>query len=286
MDRTPDIREDVREPRNRDLRPVQDLRQSPGTDRSARSSLDVPFAGRTYSFNADERAVLTDLGRFRVMATPDIERFRYGGHATRMQQDLRSLLAQGMIQRKTVWLGKPRAKATFYALTKAGKGLLKRERKGTGQVVYSGFVKPAELGHDAAIYPAFHREAERIAREGGTVRRVVLDFELKKKVYPALARARALSAAEYTQLQAEIAHAHGLKVVNGHIALPDLRIEYTLPSGASAQVDVEVASESYHGSHAAEKAAAGFRIYAAHDTAARLSAALDEREITAEILAL
>ncbi len=37
-------------------------------------------------------------------------------------------------------------------------------------------------------------------------------------------------------------------------------------------MDLEVASGSYHGSHAAEKAAAGFRIYATQDTAARLTA--------------
>ena len=68
--------------------------------------------------------------------------------------------------------------------------------------------------------------------------------------------------------------------------MPDLRIEYEDRHGVSAQIDLEVASESYHGSHAAEKAAAGFRIYAAPDLAARLSRALEEREITVEILSL
>jgi len=54
----------------------------------------------------------------------------------------------------------------------------------------------------------------------------------------------------------------------------------------AACLDLEVATENYHGSHAAEKAAAGFRIYASQDTAARLSRALEEREITAVILSL
>jgi hypothetical protein len=217
----------------------------------------------------------------------DLKDLRYAGDAARMRQDVRSLTTQGLIRLKQVWTGRHREKESFVALTQAGKRLARRNPDlPKGQVLYAGFCKPAELRHDAAIYRMYEHEARRIAQEGGRVKRVVLDYELKRKAYSPLAKARTLSDGEYARRQAEIAREHGLKVVNGHIALPDLRIEYQTASGTSAQIDLEVASESYHGSHAAEKAAAGFRIYAAADTAARLSRALDEREITADILYL
>jgi len=242
---------------------------------------------RSYLLSPDERATMYDLGRFRTVTIKDLAEIRYKGNETHLRPDLRSLQSQGLIQRKEVWTGRDREVNTFFTLTKPGKKLLKSLHVGpTNQALYAGFVKPAELRHDAAVYPMFNREASKIEQDGGKIRRVVLDFELKKKVYSPLAKAKALGTAEYTRRQAEIAREHGLKVVNGHITLPDLRIEYQDRHGVSAQIDLEVATENYHGSHAAGKAAAGFRIYAAAETAGKLSRALDEREITAEIFSL
>jgi hypothetical protein len=242
---------------------------------------------RMYSLSPDERQTMYDIGRFRIVNAKDLEDLRYVGNQSQMRLDLRSLVAQGLLQRKTIWTGRDNETSTFFTLTKAGKRLLKGQHAvPSGQAIYMGFVKPAELRHDAAIYRMYHQEAARIEKEGGCIRRVVLDFELKKKAYSPLAKAKALAPAEYAKRQAEIAREHGLKVVNGHITFPDLRIEYEDRYGVAAHADLEVASESYHGSHAAEKAAAGFRIYASPETAARLSRALEEREITAEILSL
>lgn len=255
------------------------------TGRENRTRAHTRSGRQIYSVSAHETQTMADIGRFRIVDRDDLASLRYLGKEVQMRRDLKSLIKQGLIQMKTVWTGRHREAKTYMALTKAGKQLLKRQHVlPTGQAVYSGFVKPAELRHDAAIYPVFRREAARIEQEGGRVRRVVLDYELKKKAYSPLAKAKALPPSEYAKRQAEIAREHGLKVVKGHIALPDLRIEYEDSHGVSASIDLEVASESYHGSHAAEKAAAGFKIYAAPDTAARLSRALEEREITAEIL--
>lgn len=260
--------------------PSHDLAGSRSRIRTGRE----PGASR---FNAEERATLRDLGCFRVIAANDLVRHRYQGRENAMQQDLRSLKAQGLVDSKTLWSGRSRVRETFYSLTPDGKRCVRPE---TGlppeQVVYSGFVKPAELRHDAAIYRVYHREAARIEQDGGRIRRIVLDFELKKRAYSPLAKAKSLPEAQYVQRQAEIARSIGLKVVNGHIALPDLRIEYDLPLGGSSHVDLEVASKDYHGSHTAEKAAAGFRIYADAATADRLSRALEERDIMTEIFAL
>lgn len=245
----------------------------------------VREGSRIYSLSADERETMFDIGRFRTVSTTDLADLKYQGNPSQMRADLHSLLTQGLIQRKTVWTGRDKETETFWTLTKTGKRFLKKQPTvPSAQALYTGFVKPAELRHDAAIYRVYHYEAAKIQKEGGRVLRIVLDYELKKKAYSPLAKAKALPPAEYAARQAEIAREHGLKIVNGHITLPDLRMEYVDSRGVSAQMDLEVASESYHGSHAAEKAAAGFKIYASPDTAGRLSRALEEREITAEIL--
>jgi hypothetical protein len=283
MGRDIEIDRDELAPRNAPVTKHRDPQQEHEnrTRRSIRSGRAV------YTLSPDERETLYDIGRFRVLSNEDIATLRYQGNQGRMRQDLKSLTTQGLVERKSVWTGRDREADTFWSLTKAGKNLLKRQYPvPKGQALYIGFVKPAELRHDAAIYPMFKREAAEIEKVDGRVRRVVLDYELKKRVYPALAKAKALSVSEYTKAQAEIARAHGLKVVNKHIVLPDLRIEYEDRHGIAAQMDLEMASKDYHGSHAAEKAVAGFRIYASADTAARLSRALEEREITAEILSL
>jgi hypothetical protein len=231
--------------------------------------------------------ILADLGRFRAIENTDLAQSRCGGNSTRLQKELRDLLVQNLVQRKTVWTGGHREKETFWTLTQEGKRLLKRHGElPTRQALYAGFVKPAELRHDAAIYPMYQKEAERLKKEGARIGRVVLDFELKKKVYSPLAKAKSSSPSEYVKRQAEIAQDHGLKVVNGHIVLPDLRIEYETADGQAEHLDLELATSSYHGSHASEKAAAGFRMYALSDTASRLSRVLDERGLLAEIFSL
>jgi hypothetical protein len=74
-------------------------------------------------------------------------------------------------------------------------------------------------------------ETDRIEKEGGKVRRVILDFELKKRVYSPLAKAVDLPPAEYADRQEEIARENILRVVDGHIVLPDLRLEYETRDG-------------------------------------------------------
>src|SRR6266704_1534849 len=108
----------------------------------------------------------------------------------------------------------------------------------------------------------YQAEAAHIHEQGGRIKRIVLDFELKKKAYAPLARARAISIEEYKRQQAEIAEAHGLKVIDGKIRLPDLRIEYETATGEAARVDLELATEHYRGDHMSAKSQAGFKIYA------------------------
>ena len=143
----------------------------------------------------------------------------------------------------------------------------------------------ATSSRDAAIYRMFQKESAFIENAGGKVRRIVLDYELKRRIYSPLAKARRVSLPEYLRRQQEVAKEVGLKVVSGKIPLPDLRIEYETAEGDMARVDLELATHHYHGSHLETKAEAGFKMYAAGDTG-RLTAALEEREITAAIFSL
>ncbi|MDQ2945543.1 MAG: hypothetical protein M3Y27_06305 [Acidobacteriota bacterium] len=66
----------------------------------------------------------------------------------------------------------------------------------------------------------YQAEEARIERAGGTVQRVVLDFELKKKVFGELNKEKAPSDPYYSARKEEIAAQHGLKVVSGRVVFP------------------------------------------------------------------
>jgi hypothetical protein len=140
----------------------------------------------------------------------------------------------------------------------------------------------------------YQAEAAQIEKRGGTIKRVVLDYELKKNVYRPLAKARNLPPLEYAKRQAEAAAGNRLKVIDSKIPLPDLRIEYQSAAYDLAKVDSELVTEHYHGAHAAGKFKAGFKVYADRTSASRLNASLtygrssvyQGSELTATILSL
>lgn len=237
--------------------------------------------------NADQRAVLWDVGRFRVVAAKDLVASRYGGQESLLNRDLKHLLAEGLVDRRVVPVNSRGATTTVLALTRRGKATVKRlpqnEPAKRTQALYTGFVKPREMVHDAALYRMFQVEAARIEKEGGQVRRVVLDFELKKKAYAELAEATDLSPFAYAERQQEIAAANDLEVVDGHLVLPDLRVEYETAEGDERHVDLELATKNYRAAHVASKAAAGFRVYADTNNGA-LAAVFDNHDLIAELL--
>jgi hypothetical protein len=248
-----------------------------------------------------QKEVLCDNGAFRTLAAEDVSNHRYKGHGAVMRDDIDDLLARGLIQQKTAMVAQGRHKLTVLVLTKAGLRAAERNRTNAHQVLYRGFVKPSEVAHDAAIYRMFHKEAAAITAKGGRILRIVLDYELKRQVYAPLAKLRSTSGgkshratnamtvaqqAAYLQKQAQVARDNGLKVINGKIPLPDLRIEYETAAGERTKVDLELATHHYHGSHLAQKAQAGFKMYAADGSAGRGTKVLEEREITAPIFSL
>ena len=224
---------------------------------------------------------MAELGRFRTLSVEDLARERYGGDSAKMRQDLRHLSSQKLLQTRSVWLAKQRDPLEVVTLTRRGKHALERSRvEGT---FYAGFVKPAEMAHDAAIYRMYQAEAARITRQGGEIRRITLDYELKRQVYSPLAKEKPGSP-EYKKRQGEIAARHNLKVVRGHIQLPDLRMEYRTKEGETKTADLELATPHYRPGQLAAKSEAGFKFYATGGDHARLSRVFDDHHITSEIL--
>jgi hypothetical protein len=259
-------------------------------------SRDLVFVrNRSYRISSAERELMTEVGKFRTIAVADLARHRYSNEPGKLRQDLLNLKAQKLVRQRRVMAGKGQEKLSVLVLTREGKHLVQQEyRAPRGQRFYAGLVKPREVAHDAAIYRMYQIEAAEIEKPGGSVKRIVLDYELKKNVYKPLAKARNLPPLEYAKRQAEVAADNGLKVIDGKIPLPDLRIEYETAEGDMAKVDLELATEHYRGAHAAGKLKAGFKVYADRASASRLNAWLtygrssvyDGPELTAAILSL
>jgi len=255
-----------------------DERNQPNSERS------YYLRDRVYVLRESQLATLLEVGKFRVVDTDDFARFAYGGDAESFTRDTRPLERQGLLLRRALpnQSAKPQSLLT---LTKKGKRLLLASgRIPEGQAVYHGIVKPRELKHDAALYRLYQKEVNRIARAGGKTVRVVLDYELKRRVNREIAL-QAENTDDRVNRQA-IAERHGLAFIAGKIQMPDVRIEYETAEHQRAQIDLELATRNYRPRALAAKAKAGFSLYASREDASKLRRILDESELTARIFAL
>ena len=286
-------------PRDSQQRPERDARQR--TERSTRRDCGpglrlgnrrgrVGSSGQTYRLRRSEFETLEDIGRFRTVMVRDLQQFRYGGNASKLREDMRSLSEQGLVQRRYVTLGRGGERAPVVTLTDRGKALLDSESSlgnDAPQEFHAGFVKPSEIEHDAALYRVYQAETAEIERHGGAVERVVLDYELKGSINRDINAAGVLSPEDLDQLREQVAAAHLLSVVDRKIPLPDLRIEYQTANGDAARVDLELTTEHYKKSQIAAKANAGFKTYSLAPGGSRGGSPVrDEREITAGILSV
>jgi hypothetical protein len=242
------------------------------------------YRNRTYALRSSEIQTMTEIGKFRAVDAKDLREFAYGGNGTHLEADLTNLRRQGLIVEREI-PHQETAPRQLVALTKQGHRLLSATKSSPkDQALYHGFTKPREAHHDADLYRLYQRGLERIAREGGTNIRVILDLELKKNLYHDLARAARNG--NSGDAKTEIAERHGLRVVRGKIPMPDLRIEYETSDQEHARVDLELATEHYRFRNIAQKVRAGFSIYARAQDASNLRRVLDQHELTAEILSL
>jgi hypothetical protein len=240
--------------------------------------------GRTYRVRESEIRAMVEVGKFRVVAQEDLIEFFYAGDKSRFRPDMENLIAQGLVQAKTI-PHEETGSRTLFTLTRPGHGFLSETRAARNdQALYHGFTKPREAHHDADLYRLYQTAAAKLERAGGRNLRVVLDYEMKKRVNHDLAKLG--EDWDSPGRKREVAERHELQVVGGKIPVPDVRIEYENRDGEKAQVDLELATGHYRGRCLAEKARAGFAIYAHGDEAAKLRKILDQREPTAEILSL
>jgi hypothetical protein len=234
---------------------------------------------RSYSLSASEVRTIVELGKFRVIATQNLVEHAYRNDRERAGRDLQKLLREGLV-RKGIFEGPEAHPRELLTLTKRGHRLVRKNRLAPeGQTTFSGFVKPREANHDADLYLLYQKEAQRIESLGGRNLRVILDYELKRKLNRDFAKSG-------TAARQAIAERHGLQVVQNKIPVPDLRSEYESRDGEMARVSLELVTEHYRGRHVAEKVRARFSLYTPRGEADHHRRVLDQSELTAEILYL
>jgi hypothetical protein len=247
---------------------MKDLRLPRGLEREI-----VRNRGREYTLRRSETRTLSTVGAFRVVPARDLREHAHRPADPR-SGDLRHLREQKLID--TVRMDGRRDVAVV--LTTRGRDLLESHRhrdreperdrdRNPRQEFYSGVKRPRELEHDAHIYGAYLREAERLAERDARVDRVVLDYELKRE-YQQWLHARDRERDDYdghpdrdAREVERWALEHDLPYFDEQVHFPDLRIEYEEIGGRRDHVDVEVTTIHYRGAHGAAVARSGFSCY-------------------------
>ena len=225
---------------------------------------------KEYRLSGDDVRVLAAVGAFRVVPAGDL-REPNPRTPTRPARDLERLRDLGLVQTVPYVVG--RTRTTLVTLTGHGRDVLEGGRRpgadSDRQAFYVGITKPRELAHDSRVYSAYTTAAERLAERGEPVRRVVLEEELKREYQRFLQaenrgrRARGETPHERAEAVARWAQEHELPHDDGHVQIPDARIEYESRDGRRAVENIEVVTPHYRGAHAAAKARSGFTRYRA-----------------------
>jgi hypothetical protein len=228
---------DVDLPRGRERRPVRER-------------------DRVYEINGSESRILGTIGAFRVVSESDLHDLRDDSNGAR--RSVRHLEEEGLIR-----TGPLSSEDRAVVLTERGRDLLEanrferrdRERE-PRQTFYAGLKKPRELTHDTKVYRSYQRAEERLRGQGSRVRRVVLDYELKRDYQRFLhERNRGNKGCDGRPDRApeEIARwarEHDLPYDDGHVRFPDARIEYEDRDGRARHEDLEIVTGHYRGAHA------------------------------------
>jgi hypothetical protein len=239
---------------------------------------------RTYLLRESEFTTLVEIGKFRVIDTKDLAQFGYAGDAQRMNREIRHLTQQGLVAVKSIKSAGRGSEGLLVLTKKAKRLILQSGRLPEGQAIYHGLVKPREARHDAALYRLYQRESARIESAGGRPIRVALDYELKRNLHRELAQLG--DAGQSREARERIAEKQGLVLIDEKVQVPDLRLEYETSDHEQRHIDLELATRNYRPRALAQKAKAGFSIYAPREDASKLRRILDDTELTARILSL
>jgi hypothetical protein len=225
----------------------------------------VRVRDRDYAINSNQSRVLATVGAFRVVSSRDLEA-SLGRVANPRSSEFRHLRESGLVQTAPL----PGHRDRVVTLTEQGRELLEGRRRpaeDSPQAFYAGVRKPRELEHDVQVYRAYLQAADRLTERGHRLRRVVLDYELKREYQRFLQernRGRADSDGRPDRDAEEIALwavEHQLPYFDEQVHFPDVRIEYEDIDGRSREEDVEVITVHYRGAHAAAAARSGFSTY-------------------------
>src|SRR5580692_11948530 len=204
---------------------------SPDPRRPARTASNVVGL----ELRPEEKELLREAGRFRVVRTADLCETLYIGKARLLENDLKYLRDKGLVETQHVNLRRDGRRRTIervevVTLTRDGRSLLiKQGDLPKDQRVYAGLVKPREVEHDSQIYRAYRKEAERLENRGGSNLRVRLDYEIKAQVQRAIyAERKADPKRDMTEIKQQVAERYELPFVDGKIQIPDARIDYDL----------------------------------------------------------
>jgi DNA-binding MarR family transcriptional regulator len=219
---------------------------------------------REYSLNGSDTRALSTIGAFRVVPERDLRDAR--GAAFDGRSDLRHLEKQGLIERVPLD-GHDRAAV----LTERGRSLLEAHRRDRDpdhrQTFHAGADRARERTHDAQLYRAYLKEAERLRERDARILRVQLDRELKREYQRFLQErnrddrdsdGRPDRSPEEVE---EWAREHDLPYYDDQVHFPDVRIEYEDIDGDVRHRDVEVTTEHYRGAHGSSASRSGFAIY-------------------------
>ena len=253
-------------------------------DNSDRFRTAYRHRNREYSLRDSEVQTLIEIGKFRVVPVDDLAQLRYTNDHARMENDVQNLRRQGLLEQHSIEGYDGRSKNILAITRDAHKLLTRQNRIPEGQAIYHGLAKPKEVRHDADLYRLYHNVAEEIERSGGKVCRVVLDYEIKRELYKKLSQIDPNKNPGYERIR--VANEYDLQVVNDKIPVPDLRIEYEDDCRNLERLDLEIATRDYRARGLAEKAKAGFHLFARQQDHPKLRRILDTHEITARIFAL
>ena len=219
-----------------------------------------------------EQQVLELLGTFRVVSRRRLVEHCFHAHPFAASRVLPALEAEGLIAVRTVPVG-----ATGYqvmSLTGTGQdratiGARKRRRElgeddeDDPQRYWRGLSDVRQLAHDARVFEAVMQDTEPIRREGGRVRRVRLESELRGLLAVAgetVRRSEGARGAERARRRA--AERIGLRMVAECVPLPDALVEVEDVHGRRSVRAIEVVTGSYTSAQVRQKRLAGFRLYA------------------------
>ncbi len=227
----------------------------------------VALRERTYDLSGSDVRLLATVGAFRAVPQRDLEPTVVRTRGGRDWQ-IEHLRSSGLIETRPFGAGPSRT--TLVTLTERGRDLLDAAQDRSiddRQRFYAGFARRPEITHDAHFHRAYERAGRAIAERGGHVRRVILDFELKREYQRFLQernRQKRDSDGRPDRTADEVrewALAHRLPYEDEHVQFPDVRVEYVDRDGRREIEDLEIVTPHYRGAHAAAKGRSGFQQY-------------------------